>query len=124
MTLLQHICLRVTEIGRDNDKYAHVHRDFLLDFVLSKFIWMLLQTCYGNQYGILWHGIQMKHKRNRNFEDTSFGRTTLYSVFCPGPVHAPFGIKYQHHYLWLFTKVCRSKFQKWDRVGHDFVMNA
>ena len=63
---------------------------------------MLLQTWSGNQSGILWHGIQMNHKRNRNFEDTFIGRATLYSV-CRGPMHVPFGIKYQQKLQYLHS---------------------
>ena len=61
---------------------------------LTKFIWMLLQTWPGNQSGILWHGIQMNRKRNWNFEDTFFGASHSI-LFCPGPMHVPFGNKYQ-----------------------------
>ena len=38
---------------------------------------MLLQTWPGNQSGMLWHSIQMNHKRNRNIEDTFLGRGSI-----------------------------------------------
>ena len=37
----------------------------------------------------------MNQKRNQNFENTLL-KQTLSILFCPEPVHVPFGIKSQH----------------------------
>ena len=42
----------------------------------------------------------MNQKRNQNFEKTVLKQTTLSILFCPEPVHVPFGIKSQH--IWKF----------------------
>ena len=50
------------------------------------------------------HGIQMNHKKNRNFEDTLFWRASLYPVLSWGQlVHVSFGIKYQHIYSHIYV---------------------